>query len=402
MSTDRRSPRLRALAGLGLVSVLLPGRQRRGASSGRRPAPRCRLARVSQRSIGARTGTPHDSIMRTVRARQGLTLKIPGRRGRHLPRVGPVLVAVWSTALAGALLLAGCAKGNVPPTAPSAPPGTAVSPASGAPVPGTSEDRALVDAGYHGRYRASATVLEAPGKGPQLCLGVVTASLPPLCGGPTVIGWSWEAAPHATANGVRWGSYVVTGRYDGTSFTLTEPALLPSTDVARPPLDNHRFDSPCHQPPGSWVPTDPAKATDAAFAAATELAQKQESFGALWIDQKILPGTATAGQPAGANDPTRFVLNISTTKDVAAMERTVRTVWGGSLCVSHAVRTAAELQRVMEALKERPGMLSGRPDGLAGYVRLDVVQATTQQQRQLDQRFGTGVVKLSGALKPID
>jgi hypothetical protein len=70
-------------------------------------------------------------------------------------------------------------------------------------------------------YRGALTVLDDGEQGPQLC-GAVMESYPPQCGGPDVAGWDWDAVAHEDAQGVRWGDYLVTGTFDGETFTLTE------------------------------------------------------------------------------------------------------------------------------------------------------------------------------------
>ncbi len=62
------------------------------------------------------------------------------------------------------------------------------------------------------------------GDGPQLCLGAIAESYPPQCGGPVVRGWDWEAQkPNFEKQGdIRWGTFAVTGTWDGTTFTVTD------------------------------------------------------------------------------------------------------------------------------------------------------------------------------------
>jgi hypothetical protein len=70
---------------------------------------------------------------------------------------------------------------------------------------------------------ASATVLgHEDGTSPVLCLGLVLESSPPLCSGPNVVGWDWANLVDAQrASGSIWGTYEVTGTWDGTALTLT-------------------------------------------------------------------------------------------------------------------------------------------------------------------------------------
>jgi hypothetical protein len=65
---------------------------------------------------------------------------------------------------------------------------------------------------------------------PELCLGPVAESYPPQCGGPRIDGWDW-ADRHGVfehQGTVRWGSFAVSGTWDGTTFTVTGviPAAL--------------------------------------------------------------------------------------------------------------------------------------------------------------------------------
>lgn len=84
---------------------------------------------------------------------------------------------------------------------------------------------------------ASATVLgHEDGTSPVMCLGLILESFPPLCSGPTVLGWDWSnLLDEHRASGSIWGTYEVTGTWDGTAFTLTalpRPAELVSPGVA--------------------------------------------------------------------------------------------------------------------------------------------------------------------------
>jgi hypothetical protein len=66
-------------------------------------------------------------------------------------------------------------------------------------------------------------VLEEASADPVLCLGVVLDSLPPQCGGIPIVGWDWDAVSgEESAGGTTWGSFEVTGYYDGETFILIE------------------------------------------------------------------------------------------------------------------------------------------------------------------------------------
>jgi opacity protein-like surface antigen len=73
---------------------------------------------------------------------------------------------------------------------------------------------------------AQGTVLDAGGE-PQLCLGPIAESYPPQCSGVPLAGWTWDGVEGAESSGdVTWGAYAVQGRYDGETFTVTQPPIL--------------------------------------------------------------------------------------------------------------------------------------------------------------------------------
>jgi hypothetical protein len=292
-----------------------------------------------------------------------------------------------------ALTLLGCGRGGDVPGGPAAPTPPPVSDGAAA-VP-----QNLVPAGYDGRFRGVGLVLEAPGEGPQLCLGAVEESLPPQCSGPVVAGWDWDAVPegsYESANNVRWGSYVVVGMYDGEQLAMTDPAR-PSTLADRRPYSSPDFTTPCPEPEGGWVPPDPERATDAALEQTRAVAAAIDGYGALWVDQpQVGPDGESRWSPQG------LVVNVTTTGDLAAMEDRLREVWGGSLCVSPAVRTGAELDRIQAEVVSLEGLVGSGTDAVAGVVDVDVLVATEEQQAELDETYGAGAVVLRGALEPLD
>ena len=79
------------------------------------------------------------------------------------------------------------------------------------------------------------------GEGPEMCLGPVAESYPPQCGGPAIEGWRWRDQQAFEKQGeVRWGSFALTGEWDGTTLTVTDavPAALyspPRQDEQDPP-----------------------------------------------------------------------------------------------------------------------------------------------------------------------
>ncbi|MGI5162483.1 hypothetical protein [Microbispora sp. CA-102843] len=255
------------------------------------------------------------------------------------------------------------------------------------------------------RYQADPTVLSNPQHGPQLCASVAE-SLPPQCGGPDIIGWDWNRVQHSARNGVRWGEYHVVGTWDGKSLTLTEPPRpAQRSDV---PPDRSRFTTPCPEPVRGWRPVDPAKATDRAMEAALARARAIPGYAGSWLDQSYLEEIDDYDPKDRryveryANDPKRLVLNLMFTGDAAARESAIREVWGGALCLSRAERTEAELRALQErAGKEIKGVQSAAVDERAGRVEIGVWVATPELQREIDEKYGKGLVVLEGILKPV-
>ncbi|SEF14974.1 hypothetical protein [Jiangella alba] len=236
-------------------------------------------------------------------------------------------------------------------------------------------------------YTGIFTVLEGYGHGPQLC-SMVAESYPPQCGGPDIAGWNWDQAPDAeSANGVTWGFYSVTGTWDGTTFTLTEPPL--SGAATSPVLPDDAvldFTPPCEPPAGGWVVVDAATANEAGRAAAEDYAYAQPDFAGTWIDSFARPN----------------ILTFSFTGDLERHETALRGLWGGPLCVTGAERTMQELIAIQdEIVAAGPGVPATALDLVSGQVTLDVFVADGQQE-QLDERYGAGVVRVSAALRPVE
>lgn len=74
----------------------------------------------------------------------------------------------------------------------------------------------------------------------ELCLGPVAESYPPQCGGPAITNWDWKSVDgmFEQQGDVRWGTFAVTGTWDGTAFTVSEsiPAALYDSMPEEPPV----------------------------------------------------------------------------------------------------------------------------------------------------------------------
>jgi len=252
-------------------------------------------------------------------------------------------------------------------------------------------DEHLVPDGYDGRFRTWATVLDSPEHGPQLCHSVAD-SYPPQCGGPDIVGWDWAAVPAESANGTTWGGYLLVGTFDGATFTLTQPAVVDDGTVRNPLSSEVDFTAPCPEPSGGWRPVDVARTTGTLLREAMELAQGSAGHAGVWVDQK----------GPGNNDPRQLVLVLRTTGDVGALEKLVREVWGGALCVTDARFTEAELLAAQATLSGEPGVSGSAVDSVGNRLELSVYVATEARQRDLDARFGVGAVRQLGLLERLD
>lgn len=242
---------------------------------------------------------------------------------------------------------------------------------------------------------ASALVLENAEHGPELCVGAVLDSFPPQCGDVPIVGWDWDkVGGEKRVSSTIYGRYHVVGRYDGTSFTLTE-APGPPEPFEGPSVE---FETPCPKPHDK---PDPSKTSQEDFESAIETAQSSPDFAALWID------AAMVGAPGEEyQDTPNTMLNAAFTGDLALHEAELRKHWGGYLCVSQREHTSAELRAIQSELHTVArdlGMrlLSVGADEYQGFVELTVVFGDEQDQAALDARYGKGLVKLFSRLKPV-
>ena len=253
--------------------------------------------------------------------------------------------------------------------------------------------------------RYPVTVLD-DGDGAELCVGGVADSLPPQCGGPRLVGWDWadHAGDFETRSGVRWGDFLVTGTFDGTSLTPTEVVPGDQVDPPAPQDDQDRFATPCPEPEGGWRVLDPGKTTQATQDRTFEAAQRLEGYAYSWVDQSINPvwddwqdGTATDSETEQSlNDPTLLIINVKVTGDPVAAERTLRETWGGSLCVTQAQHTQKELMAIADDLFDLPGSLGGGPED--DWVDFEVLYDDGSYQAWADATYGAGTVVVTSAL----
>jgi hypothetical protein len=244
--------------------------------------------------------------------------------------------------------------------------------------------------GRSGEYRATGTVLQTADNKPQLCLGGVMDSLPPQCSGIPIRDWDWDAVDdEEVASDTRWGTYEVTGAYDGTTFTLTGPVGPPDyREEKRDPIT-----TPCPEPNGGWEPGGGQEDVQEA----ARIARREPDFAGLWVDH-IGEAQETEFSPV--------ILNVAFTGDLDRHEADLRTAWDGPLCVVEYERTLDELLRIQSELQrvtEELGleMLWSDAGEYTNHVELGVVFIDEATQAEIVRRYGPGTVRVTAALQPI-
>ncbi|MDO5629417.1 MAG: hypothetical protein Q4G43_13955 [Mobilicoccus sp.] len=228
-----------------------------------------------------------------------------------------------------------------------------------------------------------AMVLERDGAA-TLCVGAVLLSDPPAgCGGPRLTSWSWEGIDHDDVDGVRWGTAWVEVTYDEAARTVTPVDVAPTAPAGapRPTPPTRDFSTPCPAPAEGWFADGPTD--DDAVQRLAAVAERRPDLGLFWVD-----GT-----------PGAYVANISVTSDPAQVERELREIYDGPMCVSRAERSRTELERIVEELRDEiPGLHSSSP-GLQ-RVEISVTADDGTLQREMDARYGEGVVEVLSLLAP--
>lgn len=254
-----------------------------------------------------------------------------------------------------------------------------------------------------GRYQATATVLQSREHGPELCLGFVADSFPPLCRGVPVTNWRWDQVEgEQAAAGTTWGAYRLVGRYDGTSFVVTRAAPAPP---ARPPSAEERFtDEPkpgCAEPAGGWAVPNPARRSERDLGPVSRAARAQPDFAGLWLSYLEPMGTNVA------EDTGEFVLAVAFTGDLERHWTQLRPRWGGRLCVTRQRRSYRQLSRIQRELQGSVGrdlgiqVLSVGISDPANAVLLEVVVLTRRIHDAIQARYGAGAVQATAALTPV-
>lgn len=252
------------------------------------------------------------------------------------------------------------------------------------------------------QYAVNATVLERPGSGPELCVGGVLDSLPPQCSGAAIVEWDWTTAPGAqTVRGVTWGEFHVVGTYDDAkfTFTLTQPPTAPLPAQPRTPAD--KFTAPCPTPRGGWSIVDASKVTLANYQSMTTTVPTQQGYAGMWLDNS----TPVDGRVVSL---TNQIITFAFTGNLAEHRAQIAAVWGGPICVIQHTRSRTQLDAIVQTVqgpvaRELDLRIVGgvAVDDVTGAITVDVMLAPPAAQRQLDQRFGVGVVRLHQVLTPL-
>lgn len=246
------------------------------------------------------------------------------------------------------------------------------------------------------------------GEGASICLGPIGESYPPSCEGTPLAGWDWstvEGFEHIS--GVKFGMYAVTGTWDGTTLTVTDPAISAALyDPAPDPNQMLTVSTRCDAPEGGWAVTDPAKANANALERAQAVAAKQDGFVTSWTDQFVevaIPEYTEDPDPDmgddGAIGPLPLVLNVLVTGDVDAATSAIAKVWSGALCVTEPDHDPADLDAIVSELGDVPGVDS------AAVVNDRVVVSRLFDDGSLqdyaDEVYGEGAVVVTPALRPL-
>jgi hypothetical protein len=137
-------------------------------------------------------------------------------------------------ALAALLLVTACGSGDGTTATDPGDPGSTTGPTAIPAAPRTV------------RTRTVATVMDAGS--PELCLGAVAESWPPQCSGPPIDGWDWSehAGMYQKSGSTRWGQFVVSGTWDGSTFTYADATAAAVYDPMADPTPTYPPVEPGH------------------------------------------------------------------------------------------------------------------------------------------------------------
>jgi hypothetical protein len=260
-------------------------------------------------------------------------------------------------------------------------------------------------------YEYIGLAVQAPGTGAVLCFGPMELSRPPACSGVVVVGLDWDEVDWADSwSGTTWARVRLVGTFDGTAFTVVripQPGEFPEAESVV-------LEISCPTPPGGWVVTDSATATDERKWDVKNYAEVQRDFAGTWL------AYLTPLDESGLQEftPADYVIVVGFTGRVEEHRQHLQALYGGPLCVAKRDRTVAELDRLQDQLR---ALLDGPeardhgiwlpPGGHADVTKnidasppLDaLVFAITSPDAYawVDKQFGNATVRLRSALTPV-
>lgn len=236
---------------------------------------------------------------------------------------------------------------------------------------------------------AAGTVLDAPGKGPRLCLGTVQLSLPPRCSGPAVTGWDWAPlVDKETWTGTTWGQFIVAGTFDPATFTF---AISDPPEPATPDMLDEAWEVPdtataCAKPRRGWPAA--GRITDDQADRILAWLAKNPDLGGAWVDFR-----------------SRYrVLNVRFARNPRTNRLALKKRYRGNLCLMTGGPPRTRLVRAMrDALNTIPAYnrLGAAIHDADGHVAVDVVFDDGTLQRDFDARYGVELVDVRSHIKTL-
>ena len=185
---------------------------------------------------------------------------------------------------------------------------------------------------------------------------------------------------HSTTHGHAFSAPVrVEGTYRQGKLAITRVELAqpdPPPPYTEPPV-------PCDPPTGGWAMGRGETGPDdwMGLNRLTEHVRAHpERFSDIWEGHPD-------GVPSGPSGfPSRMVYVVGTTGDVAQAQAELRSMYPGNLCVHQVSRSAADLERIAQRLRDNPSTpISAYPDVIQNKVRVTVVALNPATGAVLDE-----------------
>lgn len=255
-------------------------------------------------------------------------------------------------------------------------------------------------------YETMALVVERSATdGTWLCVGIHTLEAPPGCGTYRLANWDWSVAPGPITRrrGARWvDGVVLTGTLADRTFTLTKPPRLLNSD------DETLLETP-FMSRGAPMSAS-ACGADVAGRGRTNRLVRQSTLKRL----KALDGVSGVWVSSWPGHPMVVNVRFATAgEDGRRQQAQVKSITSAPICVSIGGLPRTRLTKVEQELRkvllqggvmERVGLSTWSLDEASGSIIVQVAHDDGSLQRDVDRRFGVGVVRIVSALKrlPID